>query len=386
MKTNSIIFVLLLIIFELCVSFYIRINFWPFYQHFGFYQGDIWYFFSYYGQQIQNDFFFPIEYPVGYVIIQKAAFLISRFLFQNVTYETFMLSHTLFIIPAGITIILAINKICQFIKTNVKSAFLGVVISPSMIIYSTINYDIFTVALIFLAILTTLKQKYFLSFFFLGLGTLIKIYPAFLIPAFILLMLDRKVKFSTIAVSVFISVLTFISINLPYYIYNSDFWFFPYKYQAMINPGRDNANTFSYYFSNILGIQNLQNLLLPIILLIAWSISYLFYKQSRLTNKNFVFLCFFICFSAVFGNIIYSPQYILWFLPFVALFQFPSAAFWIPFDFLNTAHIFFFFRIKDDFPFILHSIWSITVLFYLGLYILLCYRLYKISFHEKLKN
>lgn len=386
MRINFIIFILILITLELCVSFYMRINFWPFYQHFGFYQGDIWYFFTFYGDQIKNNFFFPIEYPVGYVIIQKSAFLVSRILFQNVTYEAFMLSHALFIIPTVLAMILAIYKICLVTKTNAKRALLLLVISPSMLIYSTINYDIFTVALIFLAILAALKQKYFLGFFFLGLGATIKIYPAFLIPIFIFLTFARKVKLFKIVGAVFISVSIFISLNLPYIIYNSNYWLFPYKYQTMANPGRNDATTVAYYLSSALGEQDLQNFLLPVVLLIAWSISYLFYRKSKLTDKNFVFLCFITSFSAVFGNYIYSPQYILWFLPFVALFQFPTAYFWIPFDFLNTAHIFFFFKIKNEFPYILHSIWTATVLFYFGLYILLLSKFFKMLRNEDKKS
>jgi hypothetical protein len=355
--------------FFIFLSLYIRLNFWPFYQNFGFYQGDIWYFWEYYGERIRNDFFFPIEYPAGYVIVQKLVFLISRIFFQDSTYETFLISHAFVIIPSCLVIVWSIYRLCKFSGASAKFALALLLLSPSMFIYSTINYDIIPQALVFASLVMVLVKRYFLAFFFLGLGTVIKIYPVFLIPIFILLMFSRKVEFKKILFSISIYLSTFVLLNLPYFLYNQGYWFFPYHYQATGNPGMNEATTISYYLYKATGSRILQNSFLPIIIFISWIVSYIFYRKSKLSEKNFIFLSFFALFSAVFGNHIYSAQYILWFLPFVGLLSFPPLFLWMPFDLVNTARIFFFFKLKDQW-YTLYIIWVITVLFYLIFYIL----------------
>lgn len=371
---------LVIVFFEIILSFYFRANFWPLYQKFGFYQGDIWYFFTFYGNQIKNNFFFPIEYPVGYILINKLAFWISLNILGQGSYESFLMANALLIIPILLTLIIIIYRVADIISVNHKSILPFLILSPSLFLYSNINYDIFPTFLVCLALYSILRNKYSLSLFLLALGTTIKLYPIFLVPVFLLIIQSRSKRLMPVFKSLTIFVITFLIINLPFYIYNANYWFYPYLYQA-INPEKNDPTTISYYLFNLTGLRNYQSLVMIVLVIISWIIAYLFYKNNLLSPKNIVFLVFLTCLSLVVGNHIYVPQYILWFLPFVALMQIPKIFIWWPFDLLNASTRFFYFKLKSG-VILFHYLWPATIIYYLVLYIILLIYVKRILFSE----
>ena len=373
---------LVIVFFEILLSFYFRANFWPLYQKFGFYQGDIWYFFTFYGNQIKNNFFFQIEYPVGYILMHKLAFWISLNILGQDSYQSFLVANAFLIIPVLLALIIIIYKIANIISVNHKSILPFLILSPSLLIYSNINYDIFPTFLVTLALFFVLKNKYSLSLLLLALGTTIKLYPIFLVPVFLMIIQNKTKRFMPIVKSLAIFLITFLIINLPFYIYNANYWFYPYIYQA-INPEKNDPTTISYYLFNLTGLRNYQSLVMIVLVIISWMVSYLFYKNNLLSPKNIVILTFLTCLSLVVGNHIYVPQYILWFLPFVALMQIPKSFVWWPFDLLNASTRFFYFKLKSEWIALFHSLWLVTVIYYLFLYILLLIYVKKILFKTR---
>lgn len=370
------------ILVEVLLSFYFRANFWPLYQKFGFYQGDIWYFYTYYGSQIRNLFFYPFDYPVGYILIHKLTFWFSLNILGQDSYGAFLTANAFLIIPTLSALIIIIYKIANIISVKPKSILPFLILSPSLFIYSNINYDIFPTFLVILALFSILKNKYSLSLFLLALGTTIKFYPVFLVPIFLMIILNRTKRLTIVFKSLTTFLITFLGINLPFYIYNADYWFHPYFYQA-INTEKNDPTTLSYYLFNLTGFRNYQGSLVIVLVIVAWIISYLFYKNNLLNKKNIVLLIFLTCFSLVVGNHVYTPQYILWFLPFVALIQIPTIFIWWPFDLLNASTRFFYFKLNGEWSFLLHSFWFITVIYYLILYILLLKYVKKLLFKKR---
>lgn len=370
------------ILVEVLLSFYFRANFWPLYQKFGFYQGDIWYFFTFYGNQIRNNFFFPIEYPVGYVLIHKLTFWFSLNILGQDSYVSFLVANAFLIIPILLALIIIIYKIADIISVKPKSILPFLILSPSLFIYSNINYDIFPTFSVILALFSILKNKYSLSLFLLALGTTIKIYPVFLVPIFLMIILNKTKRLTMVFKSLIAFLMTFLIINLPFYIYNANYWFYPYIYQA-INPEKNDPTTISYYLFNLTGLKNYQSLVMIVLVTISWVVAYLFYKNNLLSPKNIVFLAFLTCLSLVVGNHIYVPQYILWFLPFVALIQIPTSFIWWPFDLLNASTRFFYFHLQSEWVVLFHSLWLVTMIYYLVLYILLLVYVNKILFKTR---
>lgn len=351
------------------LSFYLRLNFWPLYQNFGFYQGDIWYFFTYYGSQIKDQPFYQMDYPIGYVLIQKLSAFISLRLFQEYSYSSFLYANALLITPLTTLSTILILRIAQLRNLDKKHLFFYFVLSPSLFVYSTINYDVFPLFSIVLAIYLLFTQRFLLSILSLSLGFLIKIYPVFLIPLFILFIYQNTNSIKKALLSLGLFLLTVTAVNLPFAIYNFRNWLYPYLHQVN-NPERNDPTTISFYF-NSLGLESYRILLPVSLIAFAYVICFVFFKRNRLTPNNMLLLSFFILYSLVLGNHVYTPQYVLWFLPFVALIKIPNFLLWYVFDITNAAARFFYFRLQEEFAGIFFTIHTSTILMFLLLYILL---------------
>lgn len=349
------------------------------YQKFGFYQGDIWYFYTFYGEQIKNEFFYQIEYPIGYILIQKTAYLLSLIFSPDFSYQSFMLGHFLLIIPTAIVCFYFFIKLFELLKIGQNSKIFAFALSPSLAIYSSINYDLFPMTLTLGAIAFLLKEKYFLSFLFLGLGTSIKIYPLFLLPLFVLFMISRKIKITDVVKHSLVFITTFLFINLPFYLYNSKIWIFPYLYQAQ-NPEKGDPTTISYFLFSTFNLEFLRTPFLLLLIGVALYISFNFFKKKILTNNNVIFLSSLILFSSVFGNQVYTPQYIMWFLPYILIVGIIPLVFFYPFDLVNAATRFFYFKLKNEYQQLFYLIWNFSVIYYLIMYLLL------INFAQKKLN
>lgn len=361
-------------------SFYIRVNFWPFVNFFGLYQGDLWYFFTHYGRNIINNFFYPIEYPVGFVIIQKLAAQISQNIFGQFTYENFIKSHALMMIPLTLATIFLIYKISKVLQIDSQKTFMYLLLSPTFFIAQTTNYDIYPVFLTTLSIYLLINKKFNLSFFSLAVGTVIKIYPGFLLPLFVLFALSLHINIIQLVKCVAIFLSTIFFLNLPFMLFNFEYWIFPYLWQTQ-NPQRYDPNTLSFYLT-YLGLINYRLLFFAVIVGGSWLISFIFYRKRLLSIKNFILLSYLICFSVILGSQVNTPQYLLWFLPFVALSQIPNFWLWMPFDFINSLILFSYFKLTSELRWILENIFLATVLYFIFLYILLIYYLRR-SLSEK---
>lgn len=361
----------------LIFSVFIRINFWPFVQILGTYQGDWWYFYNYYGQYIADNFFFPIEYPVGYVLVQKFAYIISLIL-GGFSYENWIISNGLIFVPSGLSIFILLEKLSNQINIKSKNFLLYLIISPTFLIASTTNYDLLPVTLTLFAIFLLFKNKIKFSFFILALATVIKLYPAFLLPLFILYQLDKN-HVQHIIYSTLIFFITILIINLPFIIYDFNSWVFPYIWQ-MQNPQRYDFNTISYIFI-FFNLDQYRIFLLIGLLSIGWIVSWLYYKNHSLTDKNFLLLTYFIVFTAVLGNHVNTPQYLLWFLPYVAFFQIPSLYIWWPIDLINSSILFSYFKLHSDLNFFLNFVFYFQIASFIFIYFILIYNLKK--YYEK---
>lgn len=326
--------VALIALFSSLISFYLRLNYEPFFRILGTYQGDIWYFYHQYGKSISNNFFFLEEYPVGFIIIQKFAWFITK-LFNSFYYQDFLAANALFIIPISVATYLLSIKLAEFIGNPTKKALLYL-LSPTFFIAQSTNYDLLSTFSSVLALFLLFRKKYLLSSIFLSLGAVVKIYPIFLLPLFALYSKDpwRYIAYF---------ILTFSLINLPFYLYNPAFWLFPYLYQ-LHNPQSLDHNTLSFY---------LHKNLLPIFLLIGYTVSFKFSKKNALTDKKFSFLVFFILFSILIGYQVNTPQYLLWVIPFAAIIQ-PPLLLWLLLDLSNSSILYFYFK--------LHSEWNMLLL------------------------
>lgn len=352
----------------------------PFVENWGLYQGDIWYFFYYYGDKIQHLPFYSIEYPIGYVYIHKLTYTLNQLIFREFTYHDWVISNALIMTPLILSSVYLMMKISYLLSKNPFWTYLFIALSPSFFIASTTNYDIYPTFLTLLAIYLLLLNRYLSAFIFLAIGAVIKLYPGFLIPLFLLFVYSKEKSLKKTIKYGLVLILIVVGSNLPFALSDFSSWIFPYTWQPN-NPQRMDPNTISFYFSQV-GLDKFRTPFFGVVILISWVAAFLFYKYKKLTTKNLILLSFFTTISAVFGNHVNCPQYIMWFLPFVSILQTPYLFLWWIFDLTNASVLFSYFKLHNDYPHLLKFVFHFNTFYLLSLYLYLIYHLYK-SLYEK---
>lgn len=349
-------------------SVFVRLNYQFFVQNFGLLFGDLFYFYKYYSSDIYSKFFYPIEYPVGYVIIQKVVGFISMHIFQSTTWQSFILAHLVLILPSAFVLTLVLYMLSSYLKTSPSTAIGFLLLSPTFFLASTHNYELFVLAFMLPAILFLIKNRYFLSSMLLAYATAIKIFPGLLLPLFLLYVYNSSGSIKKVAKFTGIFIVFILIVNLPFYIYSPFYWKYAYL-QQKVNIQQLDPNTITSLLHR-LNLDSLKIVFMVSIIIIAWILCFVSYKRGSLNPKSLMYLAYLICFSAVFANHVNTPQYLLWFLPFAAVLNFPSWNKWIFFDIFNSLILYFYFILKHpSFTTTLHIIYLATPVLFLIFYL-----------------
>lgn len=239
----------------------------------------------------------PVEYPV---ITGLVMYLTAQFTQITTTY---------FLINAALIAILFIAV--AIITARIRPEF-GYLLSfsPAVIAALYINWDLWAIASMMLAIYWFDRKEYDKSAIAIGVSIATKFIPIFLIPAIIYIFYRRnnlKGAIKYFAISLF----TWLAINLPVALTTFDGWWYFYK----LNIERTADWGSIWYALSALGI-GLANLNYLSILLLLASVAalgiFLFALDyiPSLAQLAFILIAAVTCVSKV-----YSPQYVLWLAP-----------------------------------------------------------------------
>jgi len=375
MKKNNLIFLLSGTILALIPGYLIRYNesvYMWFYERFTTYPGDLWNFFANY---LAKGAHYPPEYPAG------LRFFYETFGFYKYQDYTWFFSVNAIILTAfavGTTYLLykiindrakAREKILEshakmrlprfplrqgfegqvtrndeIKKSRVTSYKLQVtnilwfwIFAPTFLFYSFLNYDLPVVFLIVLAVYLYYRKKNYWAIVALAIGTVVKVFPIFLLPIFIL----KSPKKDWLKLSLlFIGIV--IALNLPYAIGDFNKWIFPYTWQIGENVSKSpEAGTYWWifypYLKNHLGWTSLG------LFAGLYIFTYLKLRKTSLIN-----LCLAVILIFLATDRIYSPQYNLYLLPFLALadYRVNKKAFYL-LEIPNVIHVFAIFWLKE---------------------------------------
>jgi hypothetical protein len=200
-------------------------------------------------------------------------------------------------------------------------------LAPAAVLSLYINWDLWAIASMLLAIYWFDRKKLPLSAIALGLSISTKFLPVFLLLPVIFIFYQRKqiqegIKYLAI------TFVTFLAINLPVFITTPEAWL--HFYQLNLNRGADWGSL--WYSLSALGI-NLTNLnyLSILALLVGFLFTAIFLLDLKevpsLASVSFIVLAIVMCVSKV-----YSPQYVLWLAPLAVIALIDKrdvSAFWI---------------------------------------------------------
>jgi hypothetical protein len=248
-------------------------------------------------------------------------------------------------------------------EQNREKLWLYWIFAPSMFFFSTYNWDLIAVLFVVLAFYFSAKDQNGWAAFFLALGFSAKFYPIIYLPILILKNPKKWLKIT----GVFVAVTVFL--NFPFAFLNFEGWSYFFTLNNLRNSNPDSIWTIARFFFRNLDVSTINFLSL---LFFGGSYLLLLWKQR---NENLIKLCFAATLLFLIFNKVFSPQYILWLLPFLVLL--PAVKKW-QFYSLELSNLMTFFLIlpwhfisKDIFyfylsaPFVLiRHVVLLTLLFY----------------------
>jgi uncharacterized membrane protein len=243
-----------------------------------------------------------VEYPVVQGVIMWATAKVIPTGANNYFYGNALLLALLFIFIA-------------FIVYRIRPEFGYLLpLAPAAIASLYINWDLWAIAAMMLAIYWFDRKQDYASAFALGIAISTKFLPIFLLIPIVLIYFRREellkfVKYSAIVVA------TFAAINLPVALTTFDGWW--RFYSLNLNRGSDWGSLW-YALSNLGLDLTHQNYLSVLLLLIAITLFSLFFLQTvdvlKLTH-----VALFIMVAVMAVSKVYSPQYVLWLVPLAVI-------------------------------------------------------------------
>ena len=255
-----------------------------------------------------------VEYPVltGMVMYATAALVDSPIAYFNL--------NALFLALLFIGVVLLVRKI--------KPEFGYLLpVAPAMIASLYINWDLWAIVTMMLAIYWFDRKSYLYSALAIGISISTKFLPVFLLlPIAFILWRQNRIKeliryFST-------TILIWLAINLPFALTTPSGWWRFYKLN--LDRGADWGSLWLAFSQLGLGLTNLNYLSVLLLLIGLTAISvFLFEIRSTPTLASIAFI---VLATVMVASKVYSPQYILWLTP-LAVIALTSAkdlpAFWI---------------------------------------------------------
>ncbi len=183
-------------------------------------------------------------------------------------------------------------------------------LAPTMFISLFINWDLWAIASMVLAIYWFDRQKYSHAALALGISIATKFMPIFLLLP-IAFILWRKDKLNELVKFIAITSITWLAINLPVALTTPQGWWRFYKLNLERGPDWGSL----WYALNLLGVKltniNYLTLLLLLFALVAISI----YLLDMRHNPTLASMSFIVLATVMVVGKVYSPQYVLWLTP-----------------------------------------------------------------------
>lgn len=260
----------------------------------------------------------PVEYPL------ITGFFVYAMWHFGKNILGYSLLTGIFLSLCSVITAIALYGLCDIFEIRKQKTYLFFIFAPSLMLFSIYNWDIIAVMFTVLALYSFSKSQFLLSGVFLSLGFNAKLFPVILLP---LMMLKTDFKNSVKMAAMFLIVS--LALN-GYFIVNSfEVWKATYTFHAAREPNMDSTWALTH-----LGV-DIVNILSAALFLLAYLILAFNHKKYDLVTISFMSILLFLVFNKVF-----SPQFILWLLPFFVLSQAISKKEFYLLEFLNIAVFF----------------------------------------------
>ncbi len=191
----------------------------------------------------------------------------------------------------------------------------------SSVYFVLTKYDALPTFFLILSIFLYVYGKEKLSFCSSGIGFLVKWFPIFSIPYFAINEHKSGYKLNKIIVNLLIPLILILVVTAPFIMNDWNMFFATYTMNLNWNVL---AHGFPFYVDNILynltGITGFANISTYLMLCLEFLLLGLYYAINSKKTDVMIYFIFVSVFIFVLFNKISSPQYLLWYTPFMALF------------------------------------------------------------------
>ena len=242
-----------------------------------------------------------VEYPVVTAMVMYATSFVAN------SPASYFNVNIFFLVLLFIGIVLLVRKI------RPEFAYL-VPVAPAMIASLFINWDLWAIATMMLAIYWFDRKQYLHSSLVMGLSISTKFLPVFLlIPIAFILWRDAKVKELVKYVAVLAA--TWIAINLPFALTTPTGWW--RFYRLNLERGADWGSFWLALQQLGFSLTNLNYLSILLLLIALTTVALLLFELKY--TPTLASVAFIVLASVMLASKVYSPQYVLWLTPLSAI-------------------------------------------------------------------
>jgi hypothetical protein len=210
-------------------------------------------------------------------------------------------------------ILLFIATVLVVRKIRPEFAYL-VPVAPAMIASLFINWDLWAIASMMLAIYWFDRKQYLPSAVLLGISVSTKFLPIFLlIPIVFIFWREAKIKEAIIYVAITFGI--WFAINLPFAVTTPTGWWRFYKLN--LDRGPDWGSFWLALQQLGVNLTNLNYLSILLLLIALTSIAILLFELKY--TPSLASVAFFVIASVMLASKVYSPQYVLWLTPLAVI-------------------------------------------------------------------
>ena len=242
-----------------------------------------------------------VEYPVITAMIMYATSFVAN------SPASYFNVNIFFLVLLFVAIVLLVHKI------RPEFAYL-VPVAPAMIASLFINWDLWAIATMMLAIYWFDRKQYLHSSLVMGLSISTKFLPVFLlIPIAFILWRDAKVKELVKYLAVLAA--TWLAINLPFALTTPTGWWRFYKLN--LERGADWGSFWLALQQLGFSLTNLNYLSILLLLIALTTVALLLFELKY--TPTLASVAFIVLASVMLASKVYSPQYVLWLTPLAAI-------------------------------------------------------------------
>ena len=245
------------------------------------------------------------ENSVEYPVITAMVMYVTSFVANSPA--SYFNVNIFFLVLLFIAIVLLVRKI------RPEFAYL-VPVAPAMIASLFINWDLWAIATMMLAIYWFDRKQYLHSSLVMGLSISTKFLPVFLlIPIAFILWRDAKIKELVKYVAVLAA--TWLVINLPFALTTPTGWWRFYKLN--LERGADWGSFWLALQQLGFSLTNLNYLSILLLLIALTTVALLLFELKY--TPSLASVAFIVLASVMLASKVYSPQYVLWLTPLAAI-------------------------------------------------------------------